>query len=131
MTNDFNYVMFNQHLFGDQNEFELAKRDQWFNCPGRDLLIQDYSQIVGLDHKNTFSLVCLCQYLFIFPCFSLFEQFVFGNNERWTTFYRYGWEELFVYCDWRIVVFLIGYSIIVVIRPVIIHIGVKSYTLEQ
>ena len=27
MINDFNYMMFHQHLFGELNEFELAKRD--------------------------------------------------------------------------------------------------------
>jgi hypothetical protein len=43
MINDMNYMMFHQHLFGELNEFELAKRDQWFNSPGLDLLFQDYS----------------------------------------------------------------------------------------
>ena len=38
MINDFNYMMFHQHLFGELNEFELAKRDQIFNSPGLDLL---------------------------------------------------------------------------------------------
>jgi DNA repair exonuclease SbcCD ATPase subunit len=38
MINDFNYMMFHQHLFGELNEYELAKRDLIFNSPGLDLL---------------------------------------------------------------------------------------------
>lgn len=38
MINDFNYVMFHQHFFGEDNEFELAKADLWFNSPGIDML---------------------------------------------------------------------------------------------
>lgn len=39
MINDFNYMMFHQHLFGQLNEFELAKRDLLYNSPGLDMLI--------------------------------------------------------------------------------------------
>ena len=38
MINDMNYMMFHQHLFGVRNEFELAKLDNMYNSPGRDLL---------------------------------------------------------------------------------------------
>ncbi len=43
MINDFNYMMFHQHLFGQLNEFELARKDILYNSPGLDMLLWDYS----------------------------------------------------------------------------------------
>lgn len=56
MINDFNYMMFHQHLFGELNEFELAKRDLWFNSPGLDLLFLDYTGVIGLNPYHSMAL---------------------------------------------------------------------------
>lgn len=79
MINDFNYMMFHQHNFGELNEFELAKRDLWFNDPGLDLLFLDYGGIIGFDHKHTFQLNCAIQYILAFPFVLMFDLLAFSN----------------------------------------------------
>ena len=38
MIHDTNYLVFNQHLFGEFNGLEAALLDQWFNSHAIDLL---------------------------------------------------------------------------------------------
>jgi hypothetical protein len=60
MINDFNYLLFHQHMFGELNEFELSKLDNFYNSPGMDLMFQDYCGILGFGNVHTFTLNCIC-----------------------------------------------------------------------
>jgi len=86
MINDFNYLLFHQHVFGEMNEFELAKLDKRFNSPGMDLMFQDYCGIVGIGNFHSMVLNCICQFIVIFPVALIFEHIAWGDPETWVTF---------------------------------------------
>lgn len=90
MINDFNYMMFHQHLFAEQNEFELAKKDQWFNSPGLDLLFQDYCGVIGTSPEVTFYLNNALQYILLFPTILILDVLAFDSFETWVGFTQSG-----------------------------------------
>lgn len=131
MINDFNYMMFHQHLFGDLNEFELAKRDQWFNSPGLDLLFQDYCGVVGLNPYHSIALNSAIQHVLIFPLVLMLDLLLFSNSEVWVSFAKSGFDDLTTYCDWRVLLVIIILSLLTLTRPVVQFYGMTKLSISQ
>ena len=129
MINDFNYVMFHQHFFGELNEFDLAKRDQWFNSPGLDLLFQDYCGIVGLDAKHSMALSSACQYMILFPFVLILDLFFFNNSEIWVSLSSDGFTDLFNNCDYVVLLVILAFSILTLLRPMTQYHGMTKLSI--
>lgn len=115
MINDFNYMMFHQHLFAELNEFELAKRDQIFNSPGLDLFYQDNNGVVGLSPYHSMALNAAIQFVLIFPTALILELMIFNNSETWAGFS--GYDELFENCSTASLYILLVFGLTSLFRP--------------
>ncbi len=131
MINDFNYLLFHQHMFGELNEYELAKLDILYNSPGMDLMFQDYCGILGLSNFHSFAINCICQYLVIFPVALIFEYIAWGDPETWVTFKASGFTALFNSSDWRMLVVLICLSLLTLFRPLTHYQAFMNLSLSQ
>ncbi len=119
MINDFNYMMFHQHLFGELNEFELAKRDEWYNSPGLDLLFQDYSGALGISFQHSLQLNSALQFIFLLPTILVLDLLFFQNSEIWVSLSPSGFSDLFTHCDGWVLLLLLGFSLLTLLRPAV------------
>lgn len=131
MINDFNYLLFHQHMFGELNEFELAKWDNFFNSPGMDLMFQDYCGILGLSNYHTFAINCICQFLVILPITLIFENIAWGDPETWVTFKSQAFSDLAKSSDWRMLIVLVCLSLLTVFRPIVHFQAFTNLSLSQ
>lgn len=131
MINDFNYIMFHQHLFGGLNEFELAKLDEWFNSPGLDCLFQDYCGVVGLSPFHSVALNSAIQYVLVFPTALILDLNLFSDGDYWVSARLSDVSTLLASCDWQVIVTIVAFSLLTVFRPLTQFHCMKQLSLPQ